>query len=250
MNTNPPETSPANSHVSPPRDLFVTPSDVALSAVAELPERPDETSLSIARSLLPPSVADRKFRAHSFAAQLGPDHWAMLSSWLFSGDSIEQVRQKVAAPPPQGFGLDVNPTTLRRLKRFFENADAADRIADSMDTASDILNDPAAGQVAPLREALSLLLYSRALEAAKNEAGYVYMESMLNLLTKLERLKPASQSRREPAPPATTRHKVELSIVSTPAPASAPEPPKIVNITATPLPNQENQQSEPNKESF
>jgi hypothetical protein len=60
---------------------------------------------------LPPSVADRKFRAHSFAAQLEPDHWAMLSSWLFSGDSIEQSVRKsllrprkalvwTSAPPP------------------------------------------------------------------------------------------------------------------------------------------------------
>ena len=214
-------------------------SSASLHAAAPPQGSPDPTALEIARALLPSSVLEHKFRSHSFAAKLDDAQLAILSAWLNSGDSLEEVRTKIATPPPEGFGLEVGATTLSRLKRFFENAEAAIRVSRSMETAADILHDPDVGQVAPLREALSLLLYSRALEAAKNEAGYVYMESMLNLLTKLERLKTSSQSRphREPAPVATTRHKVELSIVSSPAPARSPEPPKIVNITATPFPD-------------
>jgi hypothetical protein len=156
---------------------------------------------------------------------------SMLSIWLSGDDSIETVRKRIAAPPPEGFGMNACATTLRRLKHLFENTRVTTSVSDAMDTACDLLDSRDAGDVAPLREALSLMLYSRAVEAAQQGANPEILDKLLGVITKIEKLKtpPARpRPRSEPPPPAATRHYVELS--------AATVPPKIVQVTATPIP--------------
>lgn len=183
--------------------------------------------------MIPTGIVDRKFRALSFASKLNPVQRSMLTGWLISTDTIEEVRQKVAAPPPQGFGIDVCATTLRRLKALVENTQFSDWVSDSMNTACDLLDSEEAGEVEPLREALSLMLYSRALYAAKQQALPEDLDRLLSVITKIERLKKPSprsprSARPAPARPVTTRHLVELSVAAIPG--------KTVQVSATPLP--------------
>jgi len=180
---------------------------------------------------LPKSALDRKFRATSFAAKLTDQQRATLTLLLIDEKlTIDAIRKKVAAPPPDGFGLEVQPTTLRRLKSLVLNSAYSGWFSESMDTACDLLENPDTAHAAPLREALTLMLYSRAIAAAKKQAEPATIDRLVTTINRLERrhLRP-----REPRAPLNTHHRVELSVV----PASgSPEPaPKIINITATPL---------------
>jgi len=151
-------------------------------------------STELAKKLLPPSVRDRKFRALSFGSKLNPVQLSTLAVWL-SKDSIERVRQKVAAPPPQGFGMQVCGTTLRRIKKLVDNSVCTTTwVSDAMDTACDLLDAEDAAEVTPLREALGLLLYSRAVRFAEEQAPVEQIDKLLSAITKLEKLKAAATS--------------------------------------------------------
>jgi hypothetical protein len=195
---------------------------------------------SPAATLLPTSALDRQFRAASFASKLNEAQRSTLSLWLGNADlSIDSIRKKIAAPPPEGFGLEVQPTTLRRLRALVKNCEVTGWFSDSMDTACDLLADPDTAEVAPLREALRLMLYSRAIYAAKNQADPSAIDKLVTTINKLE--KPKTGSRLGPpsvdslvAPersnaPLTTRHHVELTVRTAPAESA----PRILDCTAT-----------------
>ena len=176
---------------------------------------------------LPRAIIDRKFRLRSFGSQLNAVQRSMLTAWLCSDDSIDQICAKVAAPPPNGFGMKVCPTTICRMRDLVENTHVVVRVAHAMDCASDLLESGEAGDVAPLREALSLILYSRAINAAKNQAAPEVLDKLLSSISKVEKLKPAVPLRSSGELRPATIHKVELSITSA--------PPKSAEITVTPV---------------
>jgi hypothetical protein len=96
-------------------------------------------------------------------------------------------------------------------------------------------------------QALTSLLYLRALYAAQKQATPEIIDKLVTTITKLEKLKTERLSssctypsvHRSNNPPLTTRHRVELSIV--PA-GPSPTAPKIVEITTAALPASENSQ--------
>lgn len=162
----------------------------------------------------PPSILKRKFRALSFGAQLTETQRAVLSSWLTNEEySVEDIRKKVAAPPPDGFGMEVNSTTLFRLRKLADNTRAATWISDAMDTACDILENEDVGENAPIHQALTSLLYSRALHAAQKQAMPETIDKIVTTIAKLEKLKNCSSRASRPSRALTTRHHVELSII-------------------------------------
>jgi hypothetical protein len=188
--------------------------------------------------LIPRSALDRKFRATSFAAKLNPQQRTTLSLWLIDEKlTIDAIRKKVAAPSPEGFGLEVHPTTLCRLQRMLKNYDVSEWFSESMDTACDLLDNPETAQTASLREALTVMLYSRAVYAAKNQADPSAIDKLVTTINKLETRQPAPRRESREKTPLTTRHQVELSIV--PATGAPESTPKIINITATALPAHE-----------
>jgi hypothetical protein len=137
-----------------------------------------------------------------------------------SDDSIETIRQKIAAPPPQGFGIQACATTLCRLRALAKNSQPIAWFSDAMETAQDMIESPDVADVAPLREALSLMLYSRAVYAAKQQATSEQLDKLLSVITKIEKLKSRTSHPRQAVPvappPAATRHIVELSVTATP----------------------------------
>src|SRR5688572_8004837 len=104
MKTKSPEILNDHQHVSAPGSPAVPPeplspeSGLALSFAAAAADF-DATASDPSRKLLPPSVRERRFRAHSFAAKLNPVQRHTLLAWLRTF-TLEEVRAKVAAPPP------------------------------------------------------------------------------------------------------------------------------------------------------
>src|SRR5262245_9021772 len=143
MKTDITENSHNNSHNNPALPVPI-PMEKPVPARSHNPPTPpavpvEPSSLHTARNLLPQAIRDRKFQALSFGSKLNTVQRSMLSAWLCSKMSIEEVRQKVAAPPPEGFGMEVCATTLRRLRELAENLNVTTRVSNAMDTACDML---------------------------------------------------------------------------------------------------------------
>ena len=202
-------------------------------ANAPAPREPDYLDRVIA--MIPRSAWERRFRANSFASGLTPEQMGTLREW-FKTLSVPQVQERVAAPPPDGFGKSVQQTTLYRLKKALE-ADAPYWLSDSLDSAVDLLASEEAGAIAPLREALAVMLYTRAIACCEKQADIPTIDRLLAAITKIEKLKsppaPRSSSPRAPANP--TRHQVELSIV----PPAQRERAEIISVQPEALPSAE-----------
>jgi hypothetical protein len=175
------------------------------------------------RTLITPAIRERKARSHSFAAKLTPEQRITLFAWLQT-DTIETVRSKVAAPAPLGFGIaKVHPTTLVRLKRTIENTQLNHWISGAMDATCDILDEDTSVDPAPLREALGLLLYTRAFTYTREQTNPASIDRLLCALTRLEKLKThiAQRPNLIAAPrEKTTHHKVKVEITTNPGTAT------------------------------
>ncbi len=164
---------------------------------------------------------------------------SMLTAWLLNKEySIEDIRKKVEAPAPQGFGLPVQRNTLRRLRARFDNANCNAAISDSLDLACDILEPEDAAETAPLLQSLIVMLYSRALFAMKMQAEPSAIDKLVSTIARLERLKSRSHRESRERSPLTTRHHVELSVLSPTSSDLQPQPaPKIIDLNVTALPD-------------
>jgi hypothetical protein len=225
--------NPHNTPCDPHNKVDCTDANSALPAIANstsvstppaLPEKTGAAATTPAASrepdhidriiaMIPKSAWERRFRADSFASQLTPQQVTTLCEW-FNTLSVPQVQARIAAAPPEGFGKSVQQTTLYRLKKSLQ-ADAPHWLANSLDTAVDLLASEEAGAIAPLREALSVMLYSRAMACCENQADIPTIDRLLSAITKLEKLKspPAPRSSSPRVSPPPSRHQVELSIV-------------------------------------
>ena len=184
-------------------------------------------------AMIPKSAWDRRFRANSFASELTREQMSTLREW-FKNLSVPQIQERVAAPPPDGFGKSVQQTTLHRLKKALE-ADAPYWLADSLDSAVDLLASEESAAIAPLREALSVMLYTRAIACCEKQADIPTIDRLLAAITKIEKLK-APPAPRSPSPrvaPTPSRHQVELSIV----PPAQPQRAEILSVQPELLPS-------------
>ncbi|MGZ8939921.1 MAG: hypothetical protein ACXW32_11980 [Limisphaerales bacterium] len=189
--------------------------------------------LELMRKLLPPALRNRRFRVNSFVSQLSEDQRVLVFNWLQDRDlSALEVRDRIAAPAPKGFGIKVNLTTLYRLRNLVKNVELNDRIAEMMDATCDILDADTSIDPTPVREAISLLLHSDLLVQCRKQADTRHIERLVNSITRMEKLKLLSRRNpRQESEPITvesitpiTRHKVGLSI-STHIPRSHQTPP-------------------------
>jgi hypothetical protein len=172
--------------------------------------------MDLIRQLVPTSLRKRKFRADSFAAKLTKQQLATVISWL-QEYSIESVRTRVAAAAPEGFGLQVHSSALKRLRNSIKNTELNFWIENAMDAAFDILDADTSVDTAPLREALSLLLHSRIMTYVREQTDPVSIDRLLSALTRLEKLKTHIAQRPHLATgEKTTRHKVEVQITTNP----------------------------------
>jgi hypothetical protein len=90
-------------------------------------------------------------------AQLTEEQRVLVMNWLQDRElPVLQVRDRIAAPAPEGFGINVNANTLYRLQNLVKNVDLNHRIARMMDATCDILDSDTSIDPTPVREAISL----------------------------------------------------------------------------------------------
>ena len=170
----------------------------ARNVFSTAPDQPERADVVRLRDLVPPAVRRRRFRAKSFAASLDPIQRATLLRWFAEEDiTCAEIARRAAAPAPNGFGIKVNITTLLRLKSMIDNAELDHWVTEAMDAASDLLHGEAAADVAPLRESLLIMLYSRALNYVRKGFLPGDMNHFIAAIARLERLRPA-EIRRNP----------------------------------------------------
>ena len=199
-----------NIHVSPqktPAGITAHPNRIPAPATPPVPAR-DRTAL--VRGLIASTIRERKFRSHSFVARLTNEQRLTLFNWLQS-DSALEVRAKVAAAPPEGFGMQVSLNSLVRIRNTVKNTQLNQWIATAMDAACDIMDADTTVDATPLRESMSLLLHAHALNYIREGGDPVSIDRLITSIGRLEKLNKATPGNPSSLP-ATARHHVDVTI--------------------------------------
>jgi hypothetical protein len=106
-----------------------------------------------------------KSRPDSFLAQLTPDQQDTLYDWLLI-NSFADVQQKLAAPPPTGFGVQAHLTSL---KRFFRRRAEELRRESQAELRQ---HSPEASLTGAAQESLDHTAYELAAESAKDPQSF------------------------------------------------------------------------------
>jgi hypothetical protein len=199
-----------NIHVSPLQISAADRTNTTLTPTVVEPQLPRQGHMALARSLIASSIRERKFRSHSFVAKLTNEQRLTLFNWLQT-DSTPEVRARVAAAPPEGFGLQVSLNTLVRLRNTLKNTQLNQWIATAMDAACDIMDADTSADVAPLRESMSLLLHAHALNYIRQQADPVSIDRLITSIGRLDKLNRRARSN-SPSRPAAARHHLDVTI--------------------------------------
>jgi hypothetical protein len=218
------------------------------------------TSAAVAASapITPPSPPDpflkikieslkRKQRADSFCHSITNEQGYQIAAWMEEIDNLSEVYRRVTAPPPDGLGLKVNFSTLRRLRSAWR----AESLADLSDSMFDVITDMEEAQTdfnhsARIQSAMSHLLHQKAFELAQTHPGSEVLKDVLTSIQKLSALEHKRQKialeyekikrLAQPTPQNTTRHhRVDLNIISTPSQPAQPSPPPALPNTRQPV---------------
>lgn len=175
----------------------------------------------------------RKLRADSFFHQLTLEQRQRLLKWFGENDSLWTIHKKIAASPPEGFGLDVHVNSLQRLRAWLRAQIAAGHHREALDTIHDLEKGTDFSQTTRIQQAINQLLHQRAFELARNDPDSREIRAVLASIEKLSALELKRQKllldhQRNTSPGLTsTHHRVELSI----APAQTPN---IINLPPSP----------------
>jgi hypothetical protein len=180
--------------------------------------------------------AKRRARADSLTSQISKEQHYLLFDWILHYP-IPEVVEKVAAPPPEGFGLKAHPTTLQRLRSHYyamgvggESEEVRDFIA-SLEEKADLSQFPR------VQTTISHLLHLKAIELARNEPDskdLFRLIASIDKLSTLEHRRQKFQMQRErlrhlhDASHSPRLHRVDLKIVrpEPSAPPPTPHPPQ------------------------
>jgi hypothetical protein len=199
---------------------------------AALPSDP----VDLIRQLIPTSLRKRRFRTDSFVAKLSGQQLATVIAWL-QEHAVDTVRAKVAAAPPEGFGLQACSSALYRLRNLVSNTELNHWIENAMDATYDIIDADTSVNTAPMREALSLLLHSRIMTYTREQANPISIDRLLSALTRLEKLKThiSQRSHLASAPrEKSVRHQIDVHITTNPASTTA-TPREAITLTGPPV---------------
>jgi hypothetical protein len=211
-----------NPHVSAPSQT-----DQTLPTIIEPKDSLPQPG-SVAERLVPRTVRERKFRAHSFVAKLTSVQQGTLILWV-KALSTREIVEKVAAAPPQGFGLKVCATTIDRLRVLFRNVAPMTLASEALDTAADLLESHQTAAIPALHQALHVMLYSTALNHATHSAEPKIVDQTLAALIRLEKLRilTGPPTPHQNSSPPANRHHIQLTI------SPAPEHMKAATIPLT-----------------
>src|SRR5262249_5202226 len=119
---------------------------------------------------------------------LTPEQRKQLIEWL-TIFTVSEVREFVALPCPQGFGLEVHDMTLRRIKAFHLGHSASEY--ETSAAAADSLTETVQENRIHFAPLISELLLQKAFDLARSENQAHDLKDLINSAVKL----------REPVPP-------------------------------------------------
>src|SRR5687768_1628387 len=170
----------------------------------------------------------RKQRSDSFMQKLSHEQIAKIIEWFQDEEDIGTVHHNITAPAPEGLGLDVSITSVRRLRAHVTATLANTRTTEILDTIIDMEADADLAQSTQserIQSAINRLLHQKAFELARTAPG---APELLELIAAIERLsaldlkrqkialdreKMLRRDQRASQPPFTQEHKVELKIL-------------------------------------
>jgi hypothetical protein len=192
----------------------------------------------------------RKQRANAWCHSLTPDHAYQIAAWMEEIDNLSEVHRRITAPPPDGLGLKVNFSTLRRLRSAWR----AEALAELSDSMFDVITDMEEAQTdfnqsARIQTAINHMLLRKAFELAQTHPGSDVLKDVLTSIDKLSALEYRRQKitlehekvkrlTQPSAPQTTTRHhRVDLNIISTPYAGGPGTPPVAKGASPEEIPN-------------
>lgn len=133
-------------------------------------------------------------RPNDILGNLSADQQQDLHHWLASSSSVDEIRKRIALPPPEGFGLKVSRATLRR---FFAKS-LPPHLREARNRELDIIRQQAilaATNPAPFNlvaiESMHRYLFELSINIKQNPQAF---ETAYKLMLKTEELKLKQQS--------------------------------------------------------
>lgn len=182
----------------------------------------------------------RKQRSDTFLNSLSLDQALALMDWMSETENLADVLKRIQAKPPNGFGMEVSISTLRRLKASWHAQDLSYSLETMMDTVTDLEDKAEHDQFERVQKVIGTLLHEKAFELACSHPGSTVLKDVLTSIEKLSALEYKRQKlahEREKhlrqhtnptqtassAQPAPRHHRVDLHVI--PSPAHPPLPP-------------------------
>jgi len=199
-------------------------------------------------------------RAIALADRLTEDQMSQLITWL-GQHKVPDVIRMAAAPPPAGFGLLIQETTLRRMKRKFNASHITNRVQEMIDVTSDIEAVVDSQDFETAQRGILAVLHQKAFELSRLPAASKELETIMSTIVKLTSLEHKRQQlalqrerlqmSRENGPVRHAHHRVDLNIVplnrtnqNQPEKISCPDapaqfnPPSVMQILADKAPEE------------
>ena len=129
---------------------------------------------------------DVRFRAGSLLARLSSEQRTQLFKWLL-GYSVADVVNFVAAPPPQGFGIQTHKTTLRRIKGLIRGHDASVAFETSS-SAAEYVSETIRENRPQFPPVISELLLQKAFDLASDQRQSHELKDLIGSAIKLREL--------------------------------------------------------------
>ena len=170
----------------------------------------------------------RKQRSNSFMQKLSHEQIAKIIEWFQDEEDVGTVHHNITAPAPEGLGLDVSITSVRRLRAHVTASSAKARTTEILDTIIDMEADAdltQSTQSERIQSAINQLLHQKAFELARTAPGAPELFELLAAIERLsaldlkrqkialDREKMLRRDQRASKPPFTQEHKVELKVV-------------------------------------
>ena len=129
----------------------------------------------------------RKQRALAFFNKLNATQQTTLCQW-FDQLSVPEIRKRILAPPPEGWGLEISPTVLQRTRTLYFSA-ANDTLAEEMhDLLKDMQPVTALTNLPGVQRGIAQFLHQAAVSLARRDPQSKGLQALLANIQRLSAL--------------------------------------------------------------
>jgi hypothetical protein len=126
----------------------------------------------------------RKQRADAFFHQLTPDQQRTICDW-FGKLSVPEIQQRIAAAAPDGWGLQISQTVLRRTRALYYASTANAATEEMLDAVTDMQPFTRLTNFVGIQDAIALFLHQEAVHIAQRDPK---SESLKDILANIQKL--------------------------------------------------------------